>query len=52
MLSVRNNNTSESAIITNEFGNNINTKTVIIDESTNGINLKIFDSSTNTWKKI
>jgi len=49
---VRTNNLTDTAIISDKQGININDAMMVIDQSASGVKLKIFDKKTSMWKSL
>lgn len=49
---VRTDNMNDLSIIRDNKGNDINDSTIVLDQTSSGLKLKVFDKSTLTWKTV
>ena len=52
LQTIKGSNIGAYANITDEYGRNVNTKSIVINETVEGLDLRIFNSETSTWEKI
>jgi hypothetical protein len=52
MNMIRGNNLGDVTEVTDSYGNNVNAKSLIIDETENGVVAKIYNSETGKWESI